>query len=110
MRSHSNRTAEPGGTAGWLRSTTGPVRASYPEAWRAEGVANYIAARMAEVPDYLLQRSRERRAALGLQPSGGGEAGAPAAAPAEGGEPASAPAEAGGGVPAPVEAPVPAAA
>src|SRR3954468_10088759 len=40
---------------------------------------------MTQVPEYLLQRSRERRAALGLPPSGGGEAPAPAA-PAEGGE------------------------
>jgi mono/diheme cytochrome c family protein len=56
---------------------------------------------MTHVPEYLLQRSRERRAALGLPPSGGGEAPAPAAA-AEGGEAA--------GVPAPTEAPVPAAA
>jgi mono/diheme cytochrome c family protein len=60
---------------------------------------------MAQVPDYLLQRSRERRAALGLPPSGGGEA-PPPAAPAEGGEaPPAAPAP---GVPAPAEAPVPA--
>jgi len=62
---------------------------------------------MAQVPEYLLQRSRERRAALGLPPSGGGEA--PPAAPAEGGE-AGAPAAAEGGVPAPAEAAVPAAA
>jgi mono/diheme cytochrome c family protein len=62
---------------------------------------------MAQVPEYLLQRSRERRAALGLPPSAGGEAGAPAA-PAEGGEAgAAAPA---GGVPATTDAPVPAAA
>ena len=61
---------------------------------------------MAQVPDYLLQRSRERRSALGLPPSGGGEA--PPAAPAEGGE-AGAPAAAEGGVPAPAEAAVPAA-
>jgi mono/diheme cytochrome c family protein len=59
---------------------------------------------MAQVPEYLLQRSRERRAALGLPPSGGGEAPTPAA-PAEGGE-AAAPE---GGVPAPAGAPVPAA-
>src|SRR5436309_15355230 len=58
---------------------------------------------MTQVPEYLLQRSRERRAALGLPPSGGGEAPAPAA-PAEGG---AAPSEAG--VPAPAEAAVPAA-
>ena len=61
---------------------------------------------MTQVPDYLLQRSRERRAALGLPPFGGGEAPAPAA-PAEGGE-AAPPAAAEGGVPAPAEAPVPA--
>jgi len=66
---------------------------------------------MTQVPDYLLQRSRERRAALGLPPFGGGEAPAPAA-PAEGGEaaPATAPAAAEGAVPAPAESPVPAAA
>src|SRR5947209_3797616 len=58
---------------------------------------------MAEVPEYLLQRSRERRAALGLAPSGGGEAPAPAA-PAEGGE-AGAPAAA---TPATTEAAAPA--
>jgi len=58
---------------------------------------------MTQVPEYLLQRSRERRAALGLPPSGGGEA-PPPAAPAEGGE---APAAA---VPAAAAAPVPAAA
>jgi mono/diheme cytochrome c family protein len=51
-----------------------------------------------EVPEHLLARSRERRAALGL--GGGDEGGAPAAAPAEGG---AAPAEAS-------SAPVPAAA
>jgi len=62
---------------------------------------------MAQVPEYLLQRSRERRAALGLPPSGGGEAPA-GAAPAEGGEGAAGAAE--GTVPAPAEAPVPAAA
>lgn len=61
---------------------------------------------MTQVPEYLLQRSRERRAALGLPPSGGGEA-PPAAAPAEGGE--APPAAAEGAVPAPTEAPVPAA-
>src|SRR5436305_2351119 len=49
---------------------------------------------MAQVREYRLQRSRERRAALGLPPSEGGEAPAPAAA-AEGGE---APADAGAGV------------
>src|SRR6266513_6560545 len=65
---------------------------------------------MAQVPEYLLERSRERRAALGLPPFGGGEAPAPAApaegaeAPAEGGEAAAA-----APVPAPAEAPVPAA-
>jgi len=58
---------------------------------------------MTQVPEYLLQRSRERRAALGLPPSAGGEA-PPPAAPAEGGEAAAPPA------PAAAEAPVPAAA
>src|SRR3954451_10771933 len=58
---------------------------------------------MTQVPEYLLQRSRERRAALGLPPSAGGEAPA-GAAPAEGGD--AAPAAA---VPATAEAPVPAA-
>src|SRR5438270_5695317 len=67
---------------------------------------------MTQVPEYLLERSRERRAALGLPPFGGGEAPAPAApaegaeAPAAGGE--AAPAAAA--VPAPAEAPVPVAA
>lgn len=57
---------------------------------------------MTQVPEYLLERSRERRAALGLPPSGGGQAPAPAA-PAESGEAApAAPAEAG--VPAPAQA------
>jgi mono/diheme cytochrome c family protein len=64
---------------------------------------------MTQVPEYLLQRSRERRAALGLPPSGG-EAAAPAAAPAEGEATAAAEAPAAGGVPAPADAPVPAAA
>jgi mono/diheme cytochrome c family protein len=65
---------------------------------------------MTQVPEYLLERSRERRAALGLPPFGGGEAPAPAA-PAEGaeapaaGDEAAAPAAA---VPATTEAPVPA--
>jgi len=65
---------------------------------------------MTQVPEYLLQRSRERRAALGLPPTGGGEAPAPAAPPG-GGEaaPPAAPAAAEGGVPAPAAAPVPAA-
>jgi len=58
---------------------------------------------MAQVPDYLLQRSRERRAALGLPPFGGGEA-PPPAAPAEGGEGGAAAAAA---VPAPAEAAAP---
>ena len=64
---------------------------------------------MTQVPEYLLERSRERRAALGLPPFGGGEAPTPAApaegaeAPAAGGE--AAPAAAA--VPAPTEAPVP---
>src|SRR5437762_3251106 len=59
---------------------------------------------MTQVPDYLLQRSAERRAALGLPPSGGG----PAAAPSEG----AAAEEAGGAAPVPAaaEASVPAAA
>jgi len=60
---------------------------------------------MAQVPEYLLQRSRERRAALGLPPSGGGEAPAPAA-PAEGGEAGEAAAAAA--VPAPAAAAAPA--
>jgi len=67
---------------------------------------------MAQVPEYLLERSRERRAALGLPPFGGGEAPAPSA-PAEGAEAPAAGAETpppAGGVPAPTEAPVPAAA
>src|SRR5438067_13904762 len=63
---------------------------------------------MAQVPDYLLQRSAERRAALGLPPYGsppGATPPPPAAEGAEGGE-AAAPA-----VPAPAgEAPAPAAA
>src|SRR5438046_5954439 len=63
---------------------------------------------MTQVPEYLLQRSRERRAALGLPPSAGGEGAAPA--PAEGEATAAAEAPAAGGVPAPAEAPVPAAA
>jgi len=63
---------------------------------------------MTQVPEYLLQRSRERRAALGLPP--GGEGAAPAAAPAEGEATAAAEAPAAGGVPAPADAPVPAAA
>src|SRR2546421_2885381 len=67
---------------------------------------------MTQVPEYLLERSRERRAALGLPPFGGGEAPAPAT-PAEGAE---APGAGGGAapaaaaVPAPAEAPVPVAA
>jgi mono/diheme cytochrome c family protein len=61
---------------------------------------------MTQVPEYLLQRSRERRAALGLPPSGGGEAPA-AAAPAEGGDAAPA---ADAAVPATTAASVPAAA
>src|SRR5690242_11702644 len=60
---------------------------------------------MTQVPEYLLQRSRERRAALGLPPSGGGEAPAPAA-PAEGGEAGDA--AAGAAVPASAEAAAPA--
>ena len=65
---------------------------------------------MAQVPEYLLERSRERRAALGLPPFGGGEAPAPAA-PSEGGDAPAAGAEAAPpaeAVPAPTEAPVPA--
>src|SRR3954471_17966359 len=62
---------------------------------------------MTQVPEYLLQRSRERRAALGLPPSGG-EGAAPAAAPGEGEATAAAEAPAAGGVPAPADAPVPA--
>ena len=65
---------------------------------------------MTQVPEYLLQRSRERRAALGLPPTGGAEGAAPAAAPAEGEPTAAAQAPAAGGVPAPADAPVPAAA
>ena len=56
---------------------------------------------MTEVPEYLLERSRQRRAALGLAPAGGAPAGdgggaaAPAAAPAASASaPAPAPAEA----------------
>jgi len=62
---------------------------------------------MAQVPDYLLERSRERRAALGLPPYGAPPGAAPEA-PAEGAA-APAPAE-GGAAPAPAaaEAPVPA--
>src|SRR5437763_17118670 len=63
---------------------------------------------MTQVPDYLLQRSAERRAALGLPPYGS-RAGAPAAPPAEAAED-----EAAGAappVPAPAaEAPAPSAA
>ncbi len=43
---------------------------------------------MTEVPDYLLQRSRERRAALGLGGDDGGEGAAPAADAGGGGAPA----------------------
>jgi mono/diheme cytochrome c family protein len=60
---------------------------------------------MTQVPEYLLQRSRERRAALGLPAFGSGDGAAPAA-PAEGGEAgAEAPAAA---VPAPAQAAAPA--
>jgi mono/diheme cytochrome c family protein len=59
---------------------------------------------MSEVPEHLLQRSRERRIALGLATADGGDAPAPAAPPA-GGVPA-APAAA---APAPVAAAAPAA-
>ena|SRR5437588_5408657 len=61
---------------------------------------------MAQVPEYLLERSRERRAALGLPPFGGGEA-PPAAAPPEGGEAPAAEAE---GAPSAGEVAVPTAA
>jgi mono/diheme cytochrome c family protein len=54
-----------------------------------------------EIPEHLLQRSRERREALGL--GGGGEGGPPAAPPAEGAAPA-APAPAADSAPAPVAA------
>jgi mono/diheme cytochrome c family protein len=65
---------------------------------------------MAQVPDYLLERSRERRAALGLPPFGS-PAGAAPAAPAEGAEGADAEgAAAPAPVPAAAAAPVPAAA
>jgi mono/diheme cytochrome c family protein len=62
---------------------------------------------MTQVPEYLLERSRERRAALGLPPAAGGEAPA-SAAPAEGGEApaaAAAPATTEGAVPATAPAP-----
>lgn len=74
---------------------------------------------VAEIPEHLLRRSKERRAALGLP--GGSEGGGDAPAPAEGGTPAApssvpAPAPAGGGAvpatapatapPVPVEEPV----
>lgn len=62
---------------------------------------------MTQVPEYLLQRSRERRAALGLPPYGSAEGAAPAPTPAEGGEAPAAEVPAAG-VPAPAEAPVPA--
>jgi mono/diheme cytochrome c family protein len=55
---------------------------------------------MPEVPEHLLQRSRERRAALGM---GGGDAPAPAGGE---GEASAAPAPAGGGAPAPAAAAV----
>jgi mono/diheme cytochrome c family protein len=64
---------------------------------------------MTQVPEYLLQRSRERRAALGLPPSGGAEGAAPAAAPES--ETATAAAEVAtveAQVPATAEAPMPA--
>lgn len=54
---------------------------------------------MTEVPDYLLQRSRERRAALGLSTGDGGDAGAPAA---DAGESAPVPATTAAATPAPV--------
>jgi mono/diheme cytochrome c family protein len=65
---------------------------------------------MAEVPDYLLQRSRERRAALGLAPFGAPEGSAPETAPegAGGAPPGGEVAPAGGGVPAPAAASAPA--
>jgi mono/diheme cytochrome c family protein len=64
---------------------------------------------MAQVPDYLLERSRERRAALGLPPFGAPPGAAPEA-PAEGGGEAPAEAEPAAGVPAAAAAPAPAAA
>ncbi|MFN3219616.1 MAG: c-type cytochrome [Acidimicrobiales bacterium] len=54
---------------------------------------------MTEVPDYLLQRSRERRAALGLSTGDGGDAAAPAA---DAGESAPVPATTAAATPAPV--------
>ena len=70
---------------------------------------------MTQVPDYLLQRSAERRAALGLPPYGSAPGAAPPAAPAEGapegeGEaPAAVPAPAGeAAAPAPAAAAPPA--
>lgn len=59
---------------------------------------------MAEVPDHLLRRSRERRAALGI----GGEEGAPVSAEASETAPSAAPATTGGASPAPAAAAAPA--
>ncbi len=56
---------------------------------------------MTQVPEYLLERSRARRAALGL---GGGTPPASTGAPSEGGAEAPAPSP-GGGAPLPAEAP-----
>jgi menaquinol-cytochrome c reductase cytochrome b/c subunit len=52
---------------------------------------------MAEIPEHLLQRSKERRKALGLPVEDGGEAEAPAAAPPAGGGGGDAPPPTGGG-------------
>lgn len=61
---------------------------------------------MTEVPDHLLQRSRERRAALGLGGGDGGGEAAAEAAPAAAPEPAAAaPAPAAGGTPTPPAVP-----
>ena len=67
----------------------------------------YIRGVMTEVPEYLLERSRERRAALGL---GGGGSAAPAAAPTGEGDAspaAAAPASAPAAAPAPSAPSVP---
>ncbi|MEA2844144.1 MAG: hypothetical protein QOJ69_1815 [Actinomycetota bacterium] len=65
---------------------------------------------MTEVPEYLLERSRARRAALGLgggdAPAGSAPAAAPAGAPAGGGgAPAASPAASASSAPAPAAAP-----
>jgi hypothetical protein len=59
-----------------------------------------------EIPEHLLKRSRERRAALGLPTDGGGEDASPEAAPAAAGG-ASVPAAAAAASPAPVAAAAP---